>query len=1516
MKLEEIADQHGREGERHLHEGRFTEALSAFQAALKIAQESQDKAAESLWLANCGVAHLAAGENREAQTCLEQALKSVIELGRPDDEMHIRRDLAIACFEQRNPETALANVTAALKIAREKGSRRDEAEFLGYLGIVCSMMGEYQSASEHYQEAILIAYESNDRAQIGVLTGNLGNNFLGLEEYQQAIQKFEEALRIAHEVGDHINEEKWQSGLAAAQRHLEREKDPSLAARYDYQVALQAHQSVDPEQAVQLWLRSARSCRVARDYLHCGDSLTNAGLILNQLQRFHEADRRFEEAMDAFRAVNDQRRIGLLCLNQAVSLRDRGEPDRASDMFKQAIDLLRGAKAPAELAHALTSLASLHSERKENEQNIVLLKQAEKIYRDMNSESELAELLIRLGSSVTENDQAERLLRESAELARKAKAFKTLTLAKMVLASHLVEQARNADAIRELTDMKAHVLKEASSKLSRQYLLLLGQLLNGDNQKAEAFDVWHELLEIADRDGDLESAVHALGNICTAYASELRAIRNRMNERLGRSASEVANHAQSLLPDTVPLTVETEDDAIQMVRSLMQAGNQEATDSLVPDGVRQLEQVIGRELAGSSTHRMAGIIQLRATEFNQVFFESLTFNVEHAISQSDMDRARALVELARFIASVQTQALQISSTLLNQMVEEDQTEIIHLGSGDHFSPVAGKDALNRRVSEELYREALQHLAAQRFKPAYERFENALELLKHLGEDTAECLGNLAYCASEMGQFDVADEYAREAIARFREMGNKGQEAKTLLIIGGIQLESGTLEKAIQTYEEVLTLARDANESAIEASAMSNIGAVFQRQGDTRRALEWQERSLALKRTHAGSRSLAATLGNLAILYRDTGEVEKSDAMLGEAREIIEATGHRSQLVAFLNNMGSYAIKSGRPADAESSLHHAREIAIQIGNPLLEARVLENLVIALREQGKWSPLDETLSVYEEIQRQTGSELGIAKALMLRVDADIIRGKYESAITACTKLQNEFWEQLSLVQMISVLANLRDCNAATGRRGEAASCAKKLREIIAINTMEGTEANPKVFLLCSRAYARLASEGDADEDRALQLLSRSMQLGQHEGLTNEVIELLELQASIYRRQGRLHDSIESHKQALALIGHSQNEYRRAVAITNLATALRQVGQLQDSMQAFQEALSVARQVDAKGLQALILQKAATVMHDLGRRDDVGSLAREAIELARQSGDRVTEARAKITLAGCLMESENAAAAERELRTILEDDEYLPPDTRAEACAVCALALRAQQRYDEAIKLINDALTLGGGATIDRATYFFYAGLIHLDNSRWKDALEKLDIALQLIGEDAVSPLTLNIRQARGDIHRKRGDLPSATREYEWAARDLRLLRKRVLHERDRIQGLADFATISQKLTYVLLSQQRFTEAFAALEEAKSRSFVERLGLGDLPVPEAVPNNLRKREHELRNEILQLQRSVMHAESARQRRRASADYSRVVNEHDQLLEKIAGYAPDYVEWRRGATITFEGVREILRS
>ena len=62
------------------------------------------------------------------------------------------------------------------------------------------------------------------------------------------------------------------------------------------------------------------------------------------------------------------------------------------------------------------------------------------------------------------------------------------------------------------------------------------------------------------------------------------------------------------------------------------------------------------------------------------------------------------------------------------------------------------------------------------------------------------------------------------------------------------------------------------------------------------------------------------------------------------------------------------------------------------------------------------------------------------------------------------------------------------------------------------------------------------------------------------------------------------------------------------------------------------------------------------------------------------------------------------------------------------------------------------------------------------------------------------------------------------------------------------------------------------------------------------------------------LKLERQVAAAQSPEPRRRLNTDFSNAITNDDRLLESIAGYAPEYAESRRGATIAFDELRAIL--
>jgi tetratricopeptide (TPR) repeat protein len=211
---------------------------------------------------------------------------------------------------------------------------------------------------------------------------------------------------------------------------------------------------------------------------------------------------------------------------------------------------------------------------------------------------------------------------------------------------------------------------------------------------------------------------------------------------------------------------------------------------------------------------------------------------------------------------------------------------------------------------------------------------------------------------------------------------------------------------------------------------------------------------------------------------------------------------------------------------------------------------------------------------------------------------------------------------------------------------------------------------------------------------------------------------------------------------------------------------------------------------------------------------------------------------------------------VRAVLEDEAGLSRELLAEALGAHAIALRHLERYEEAIADIDRAVEIGQLLPIERATTLFYAGIIYWEGGRREGVIERLDQALALIPVQAASPLTANIRKLRGDIFAEQGDLVAAEREYDLAASHAKTLRRHVLFEQDRFYHTGRFGSIAEERAHLLLRQQRFADAFAAIEAAKSPALAERLGLGDLHPPRDVPADIREQERQLLETARQLE------------------------------------------------------------
>jgi tetratricopeptide (TPR) repeat protein len=1268
-----------------------------------------------------------------------------------------------------------------------------------------------------------------------------------------------------------------------------------------YEEASASHGRVSLDQALELWLRAADLCRRAGNQRRYGDCLNNAGLTLNQLGRFREADDRFAGALAAYRAVGDQRRIALALLNQGISLLDRGEVRQAVETVERAVALLRDFGDEEDVAGALIYLARGYGEAGAVESAIAALEDAAQLYGSAGNDAGRAEALTHLASTLIESApaRAEGLLRESAALAERTQAKQTWVVALMGLAELLRRTARADEAISVLRTAVAQLrTADVPPELTGEALLMLGTLSAEQGDERLTLDSCEEAFRIYDLLGDDVGAVRALAPVSSMLAEQIKEIRQQYPEAPGHQETdtpdEVAQQAIGEQLDDRPskieqISVDSEDAAIELLQRMSRADTQET---------------------------LQGIVIHHATEYNKIFQASLSFNVERALQQGDSVRARAFRELAEFIVGMQRTALRTTRIIYQQLVEDREVSV-DVAPGTRATPIPENEALNRAIADSLYREGHELLRMNRPREAFERFDNALEFFQHLNDrrGIAESLGNLGLSAQLFGDLETAINYAQKAHQSFEELNDPAGQGHALGLLGSIQHMRGQDTEALQYYKRAHALARQSHDRTGEAEALSNIGAMYHALGRTHEALLWWEQALALKRQLDEPRLLVSTLSNLAAVYREMGRTSDSDAMLDEARQIQQDIGDQRQLAMLLSNQ-AVQLQNEAPMQAESLFREAGNLARAADDPFLEAKTLENLGTILRNQGRIEEMTRALEASAEIHQRVGHRPGLKRVLLMQAEGAIFQGDSLRAVDAYEQALAQFADELDVFERIVILGNLSQSLAEVGERKRSTHYRAQLEQVIMpLLHADADDSNRRTIIQSLLAFARLAVQQQEDLSTALKALEHGESLAAEAGWTGDVAQLREEQASLLRRVGRHTESLQRHREALQIATERDDEHFCGLILANMATALRELGRLGDAEEHFRQALEIARRLGNRGLEAFILTKLAALTFDLGRRDETLRLYFNAAEIARSLGNRYTEAQATLGAAGIALDSDDPATTEAMTRQVLEFGDELSGEHRAQALGILALALRGQRRHADAVATIEQAIAIAESLTaIERATTFFYAAVIHAEMENRSRALQRLEEALTIIGDIAISPLTANVHQERGDIYYALGDTESACRAYEQAFSHLQKLRRNVLYEEDRLGFLRDLALIPEKLVGVLLELNRIIDAFSVLEAAKSRAFLERLALSELSVPDSIPTDKREEDERLRQRIRTLEYGVRVAKTDRQRERLVRELGQLLPQQGPLLDEIRAYAPEYDDLRRGATVSFAEAKELL--
>lgn len=190
---------------------------------------------------------------------------------------------------------------------------------------------------------------------------------------------------------------------------------------------------------------------------------------------------------------------------------------------------------------------------------------------------------------------------------------------------------------------------------------------------------------------------------------------------------------------------------------------------------------------------------------------------------------------------------------------------------------------------------------------------------------AKALTTLAYMAVFQGERFVSKNYAEEALAIWREVGDRWWLAFTLSRLGKILVMEGDLNGARAILEEAVTLARGADDKWALGDVLKALATALEQSGDYETARALREEGLAIYRIIGDKSCVAEALEGLGILAHSQGDYERAAILYEEGLEIFRELHYTIGLVSSLFELG--CIVQGQRDSEQASMLFTESLAL-------------------------------------------------------------------------------------------------------------------------------------------------------------------------------------------------------------------------------------------------------------------------------------------------------------------------------------------------------------------------------------------------------------------------------------------------------------------------------------------------------------------------------------------------------------------------------------------------------------
>jgi tetratricopeptide (TPR) repeat protein len=193
------------------------------------------------------------------------------------------------------------------------------------------------------------------------------------------------------------------------------------------------------------------------------------------------------------------------------------------------------------------------------------------------------------------------------------------------------------------------------------------------------------------------------------------------------------------------------------------------------------------------------------------------------------------------------------------------------------------------------------------------FEESMAIFRELGDEggIARSMMSLGNFHRRLGDFDQAEELFRGSLEMYRRLGDSLNEGGALLNLGDLYTARGDAALARATFQEVVTLARGSGNQIGLAYALGYLGSTAYMEGELDEAERHFKESLEIFRAlGGGDTSQGWMVGGLGAVERERGNLGLARARFAESLVLFRDRQYRPGIAYALISFASLAAIDG------------------------------------------------------------------------------------------------------------------------------------------------------------------------------------------------------------------------------------------------------------------------------------------------------------------------------------------------------------------------------------------------------------------------------------------------------------------------------------------------------------------------------------------------------------------------------------------------------------------------------